>query len=240
MVFCVGLLWEAGQWWPGLVLLMLGWYLRFAGLKPAPRPIRCSTPNMCLFGLFAHTGAYRISRQTLERARDALDAELPLFRLYLDDPAVTQEAQCRVVVGVVCESSDETNCPAMEMVGTRFGNIGQAFKNVAGYNTELTENGPTGCAQLAPSTDMVYIDKLAAKSFISPPLLKWTADRAFATYSPSQGGGVRYPRLELDDNWWVEDNASAITYLQPVDSASAAAWLRAGVNLHSRSWRARD
>eukprot|EP01052_Picozoa_sp_SAG31_P035163 SAG31_NODE_4208_length_3473_cov_2.441612_2_plen_220_part_00 len=219
---------------------MLAWYLRFAGLKPAPRPIRCSTPNICLFGLFAHTGAYRPSRQTLERARNALDAELPLFRLYLDDPAATQEAQCRVVVGVVCEASDETCRPATEMIAAWLDNIRQAFKDVAGYNTELTDNGPTGCAQLAPSTDMVYIDKLAAKSIISPPLLKWTADRAFAAYPPSQGGGVRYPRLELDDNWWVEDNASAITYLQPADSASAAAWLSAGVNLHSRSWQARE
>ena len=63
---------EGNGYWPLVVLGMLAWYLRYAGLKWAARPVRCSTPPMQLVGLFAHTGPYRFSRQTLERARYAL------------------------------------------------------------------------------------------------------------------------------------------------------------------------
>lgn len=54
------------------------------------------------------SGKYKHSRLLLshkQRRLKAYDVQLPMFRLYLDNPETTPEAECRTVVGVVVEDA---------------------------------------------------------------------------------------------------------------------------------------
>ena len=43
--------------------------------------------------------------------------------------------------------------------------------------------------------------------------------------------------VQLQDNWWVEKDASALTYLQPADTDAARLWRAFGRKLHGQAFK---
>ena len=74
------------------------------------KPQRCATPQMTMVGGAALMGPYKRTRRFFDSksARVGLfHLEMPMFRLFLDNPATTPPAKCRTVVGFTVEDDKQ-------------------------------------------------------------------------------------------------------------------------------------
>ena len=191
------------------------------------------------------------SRRVME-AKQALMAryhlELPLFRLFLDDPASTAPEACRTIVGVAVEGEEaqrELRNPASELrdlVETVFGDElrGDALM-LASENLQPDKrtdpaavlDRPVGRVRVPPELNFLYIEG-AAKSFLSAWIVPRAAALAFAQHAG--GAALRWPRLQFEDRWWLGMGPGASLAISP---GHAGGTPRANCCASDRGW-ARD
>ena len=187
------------------------------------------------------------SRRVMD-AKQALMAryhlELPLFRLFLDDPASTAPEACRTIVGVAVEGEEaqrELRNPASELrdlVETVFGDElrGDALM-LASENLQPDKrtdpvaglDRPVGRVRVPPELNFLYIEG-PAKSFLSAWIVPRAAALAFAQHAG--GAALRWPRLQFEDRWWLGMGPGAplaISLGRRGDAACQLLVLRTGV-----------